>query len=402
VLSAIIVTMFSFYNNRTYNTFAFSMLGLKNAFIIVVVNDPITHWCDYAIQTIHILSKNNQTFVYCSGDCVTWKDLFVRRPILIEKKWGAIFFHPFFIIPGQRNTHIKGLNYRINAILVHLWSMIFVRNKQKIFWFFDSFYISPIIKSFSSFISVYDCVDYYLDMSESIFRQERRLLSQATYVFANSYTLARQLVSYRKDVTVVPLGFAVELFKKCRLSPVAPHTFTVGFVGGITSRIDFSLLIRVAKQCQNILFVFYGEFDKSMHLQDATCPPDCKKFFSLPNVFWKGYIPKTGMPDCINAFDVCCIPYQVTDPFNKYCFPMKVMEYFYVGKPVLSTPIEELERYPELVRIGRTASEWERHIRTLLLTSWPVRLQKEQKKKAEENSWEIKLRKMMDIIVQKN
>ena len=75
---------------------------------------------------------------------------------------------------------------------------------------------------------------------------------------------------------------------------------------------------------------------------------------------------------------------------------MKLFEYFYLGKPVISTPIEELKRFPKFVKIGKTAKEWEKHIKFLLSKPWPY--QKEQKKLAKENSWKSKIEVISKII----
>lgn len=368
------------------------------AFIVIIVNDPITHWCDYAIQTIRVLSKTNHVFVYCAGNCITWRNIFFspHLPPFVEHKWNATFFYPFFLIPGQRVSFIKALNYRMNAIVIYLWSLLFVKTKKRIFWFFDPFYILPIFQSFPRFVSVYDCVDYYLEESEQMYRQEKLLLFQATHVFANSRTLARQLSKYRKDITVVPLGFAADFFKRRKKPRRKMHTPTIGFVGGITKRIDFSLLAGVAKRCTDIQFVFYGSFDGSIALQDHAYISQAEEFFSLSNVSWRGFLSKKEIPNCINQFDICCIPYRISDAFNRYCFPMKVMEYFYMGKPVISTPIMELERFKKYVVIGNTPAQWVTNIRRLLSYPWPKTYQKEQKNIAMKNSWEQKLKIMMN------
>jgi len=70
---------------------------------------------------------------------------------------------------------------------------------------------------------------------------------------------------------------------------------------------------------------------------------------------------------------------------------MKLFEYFYMGKPVISTPIEELKRFPKFVKTGDTAEEWEHNIKELLSKPWPRRFQKEQRRLATQNSWEKKL-----------
>jgi hypothetical protein len=77
---------------------------------------------------------------------------------------------------------------------------------------------------------------------------------------------------------------------------------------------------------------------------------------------------------------------------------MKLFEYFYMGKPVLATPIEELKRFPKYVKIGRTAEEWEKHIQTLLAKPWPKAYQKEQKRLAVANSWDYKIDAILKVV----
>jgi hypothetical protein len=75
-----------------------------------------------------------------------------------------------------------------------------------------------------------------------------------------------------------------------------------------------------------------------------------------------------------------------------------LFEYFYMGKPVLATPIEELKRFPAFVTIGKTVEDWEKHITILLSKPWPLRFQKEQKQLAIENSWNRKICQITNVI----
>lgn len=61
-----------------------------------------------------------------------------------------------------------------------------------------------------------------------------------------------------------------------------------------------------------------------------------------------------------------------------------------MGKPVISTPIEELKRFPEFVKIGKKAKEWETHIRELYSRLYSEKSKNEQKKLAFKNSWNDK------------
>lgn len=77
---------------------------------------------------------------------------------------------------------------------------------------------------------------------------------------------------------------------------------------------------------------------------------------------------------------------------------MVLFEYFYMGKPVVSTPIEELKRFPKYVKIGKDYKEWERIIEDFLSKPWPKNYQMEQRKLAEENSWENKINTITSFI----
>ena len=121
---------------------------------------------------------------------------------------------------------------------------------------------------------------------------------------------------------------------------------------------------------------------------------------SLKNIY---LVPRTKsrlvIKEVIKNFDIGIIPYDVSHDFNRYCYPMKLFEYFYMGKPVISTPIDELKRFPKFVKIGESSIDWEKHIKSLLSMSWPVKYKEEQKKLAEENSWENKIEAINKVLL---
>ncbi|MFZ2025572.1 MAG: glycosyltransferase [Microgenomates group bacterium] len=377
------------------------MVPLQHALVLIILNDKLTYWCDYAVQTIHLLSAKNTVVVFCSEDAISWKDVFTARTSIscFEKKWNALLFHPFFFIPGQRFEMIKLLNYQINARFLHWYLQKISKQKKKIFWFFDPLYITSLISPFSDYLSVYDCVDYYQGVSKQLQMKDQFLLRTATVVFANSKTLVRKFRAYRSDIHLVPLGFAKDVFEQAKVhrTPKEKHTI-IGFVGGITRRIDYRLLTVVAKRFPEIIFQFYGACRADAMKTNGKLDKDIETYFSLPNVRLEGPVLKMDIPSVIASFDLCIIPYRTEDTFNRYCFPMKVMEYFYMGKPVLATPIEELKRFPKFVSLGATPEEWEFFIRALLSRPWPVQYQREQRKIANVNSWEKKISYLTEYI----
>ena len=74
---------------------------------------------------------------------------------------------------------------------------------------------------------------------------------------------------------------------------------------------------------------------------------------------------------------------------------MKLFEYFYVGKPVVSVDIIELKRFPKFVKIANSTNDWEKVISALLSKPWPKKIKEAQIKLAKENSWENKIAQVL-------
>jgi glycosyltransferase involved in cell wall biosynthesis len=68
------------------------------------------------------------------------------------------------------------------------------------------------------------------------------------------------------------------------------------------------------------------------------------------NIFFHDQVSPTKIPEILNSITVGMIPYRKTR-FTTYCYPMKLFEYFFMGIPVVTTPIKELARFSEYVKI---------------------------------------------------
>ncbi|HYM06175.1 MAG TPA: hypothetical protein VEU11_06405, partial [Terriglobales bacterium] len=59
----------------------------------------------------------------------------------------------------------------------------------------------------------------------------------------------------------------------------------------------------------------------------------------------------------IQHFDVCTMPY-VVDDYTKYIYPGKMHEYLASGRPVVSTPIQSVEEFRNVINIASGSQEW--------------------------------------------
>lgn len=373
---------------------------MKESLVIILFDHPLIHTSDYASQTGRYLKRNNVVIGMLMKDAYSLKELFLSsREKWIWKKRGAAYYlyKPLYIIPFRRYKRIVHINNMINVAILKIFTSVLQRRrnlKKRYLWIFNPEQYS-IMKQFgTSCISLYDCVDYHGHEPSS--QEERALINECNHVFVNSNVLYNIHRNIRRSVTLVPQGFDLEGFsnKLQFRTAVLPHNQPiVGYVGGINSRLDYPLLISLAKNTPHVNFVFIGPIQ--MHETDTIFKqgvmPHIISLLSFKNVYHYPYVPKQNIPQIIKQIDIASIPYDSRKEFNSFSFPMKVFEYFYFGKPVLSTPIQELKRYPKFVKFGTNYKEWQSHIKYLLKNPWPARYRKEQQQEAKANSWEEKI-----------
>ncbi len=331
---------------------------LKNAVILSVFNSRLDDNCDYVANTFKILSRDNQVIGLALGETKSWKDLikfFAKRKNLKEyfliRKWNSKIYIPFQFIPGQRWEFIKRINYLISFLLILIFFYRKYKNRKKYFWFFELNNIDLFLfltKNF--FISVFDCVDYHAGNSLKLESKLSKLIKKSNHVFANSESLRKQLIkiSAKKNITSVPLGFALRQFSKNKIifkdKKLNNIKFRIVFIGTINNRVDYELVTLMAKELHNCDFIFVGP---KANINNDKLNKKIKRLFSYSNVKYYGVVSKNKIPGLLKRFDFGFIPYRIDDKFNKFCYPMKLAEYFYCGLPVISTNIKEVAKFKQ-------------------------------------------------------
>ena len=104
----------------------------------------------------------------------------------------------------------------------------------------------------------------------------------------------------------------------------------VGLIGQLTPRVDLGLLTAVAEAGYSLLLV--GPYDARWE------PEGFAALTARPNVRYVGRVPAEAVPAYLASIDVGLIPYTGS-AFNRASFPMKTLEYFSAGLPVVSTDL---------------------------------------------------------------
>jgi glycosyltransferase involved in cell wall biosynthesis len=136
-----------------------------------------------------------------------------------------------------------------------------------------------------------------------------------------------------------------------------PHP-RIGFVGGIDAHtFDPPLFSEVARACPDLHFILVG----GCSLGEGWC--------DLPNVHHMGRRDYSEVAAYMAACDVLIMPWNASE-WIRACNPVKLKEYLAVGRPIVSTPFDELEHYRGLVHIARTATEFIQAIRSALESTY--------------------------------
>jgi len=365
--------------------------------IVIPLHLPWNWSADYQKQTCLELAKKHQVIILIHNDAIFWlKALFTKKKY--PKVQNIVFYRPLYLIPLQRIALIKKINDYLSFKLIKIF---YGWKKQIILWIFDAelnLYLNLLSKNN---LSLYDNVDYCWRPNNNIIqKKEKKLIQTVDFFIVNSHVLYELNKKIRKADLIAPQGFRLNDFEK----PIFTKTKfpknkpLIGYIGGINYRFDFPLLYKLIKNNSQWNFVIWGPTQIDPNIKPIKTQSQINKLLSLDNVFSGLSKNKKELSSIIKQFDICMIPYNIKYKFNHYCYPMKLFEYFYMGKPVVSTPIEELKRFPKYVKIEDTAQEWEKQIKQLLTKPWSKKYQQKQKKLAINNSWEKKIKIISSLI----
>jgi teichuronic acid biosynthesis glycosyltransferase TuaH len=162
--------------------------------------------------------------------------------------------------------------------------------------------------------------------------RERRALASADVVLAVTPQLAGKWAALGAAATVLPNGCWPDV------TPAPPATAAaeglprpvVGLVGQLSDRIDIRVLEAIAAAGLSLLIV--GPHDPRWEQARFA------KLASMPKVRYVGAVPVADVRSYLSAVDVGITPYRDT-PFNRASFPLKTLEYFGAGLPVVSADL---------------------------------------------------------------
>jgi UDP-galactopyranose mutase len=211
----------------------------------------------------------------------------------------------------------------------------------------------PISRDLAASAVVYDCMDELASFrfaSPDLPNLEAELLSRADLVFAGGRSLFEAKRKLHPRVYLLPSSVDFDHFAKTRALPSEPKApgedLRVGYYGVIDERIDLNLLAALAKARPNWRIDVVGPLAK---IEAGQLP-------QAANLHYPGPVSYAQLPQVLESWDVAMMPFAI-NAATQFISPTKTPEYLAGGRPVVSTPITDVQQtYAglEAVRIAHT------------------------------------------------
>ena len=267
-------------------------------------------------------------------------------------------------------------------------------------------HFADLLGELNECVSVFHCHDYYPEFMQGkqsdvdpLIKNMELALNKADLVFVSSSAIGIKMQEHvKREYTVIENGVNFSLFHRGASLPLPaeladiPHPI-MGYIGRINCKIDFKLLLAIARARPDFSVLLMGPLAGEL-------PSDLQAMFdtlrALPNFF---YIPEKSpadLPPYFNAIDVGIMPYRLAT-WAQYGFPLKLFEYFAVGKPCVCSPLSSIKMYYPAVLFALTLAEWLEAIDKALVEK-DQKFSVERIKCAEKNTWAARVEQIFSQI----
>lgn len=313
----------------------------------------------------------------------------------VRKIHSSLYVVSPFFLPFQGVPWLDRLNnFLITIQLKTLLRCLGVR--RPILWienlrsadFLNTFYSSGIIYHMSDLFTK----DSYTAASTLLRRREQAILNAADLVICVSQSLYELTDGRHPRRYYIPHGVDYHLFKEAaekkenieELQGVS-HPI-VGYFGTLTAHNDIELLEYCATHLPTYAFVFAGQITGGNY----------QPLKQLSNVRFLGRLPYDRIPSLCATIDVGLLPWNL-DEWIENCNPLKMFEYLACGKPVVSVPIREAEKYPDCVLVCPDKQTFCQAIESAVLTDSSEKAEIRMKL-AQRHSWQEQGHKIQNLI----
>jgi UDP-galactopyranose mutase len=247
---------------------------------------------------------------------------------------------------------------RTAALTRLLDAFIASRPRPLVRWYYTPMML-PFSRQVEGDLTVYDCMDElsaFRFAPPELLSLENELLQTADVVFTGGHSLYEAKKDRHANIHPFPSSVDRAHFTTARAGLPDPADQSaiarprLGFYGVIDERLDLELLAAVADARPEWQLVMVGPVVK---IDEADLP-------RRDNIHYLGGKDYSELPTYLSGWNVAMMPFAINES-TRFISPTKTPEYLAGGKPVVSTPIRDVERhYSKLaaVQIASSAEEF--------------------------------------------
>ncbi len=236
--------------------------------------------------------------------------------------------------------YLQSFDGDINEKLVPIINSVFTDNRIEdyLFWYYTPMAL-PFTSHLTPVVTVYDCMDElsaFKNAPASLLTLEKDMFAKADVVFTGGHTLFQAKKNQHHNIYPFPSSIDKAHFMQARVltepadqAHIAPVRF--GFYGVVDERFDIDLLDKVAAQRKDWQFIIVGPVVKI----------DPEHLPKHENIHYLGGRSYQELPAYLSGWDIAMVPFAINES-TKYISPTKTPEYLAAGKPVISTPIQDV------------------------------------------------------------
>lgn len=243
--------------------------------------------------------------------------------------------------------------------------------------------------------------DHYDDLEvwEARTEDHQNLLREAKVVQATAWNLFEQVQTVRPDVIYSPNAVDYPRIQQYRPAPgqEPPADLKpileigkpiVGYTGALAKWFDYDLLEKLAQNRPELEFVLIGvSYDGSLERGRLL-----EK--GLANLHWLGMKKHDELFQYMWRFDVATIPFVVNE-ITRSTSPIKLFEYMACGLPVVTTPLPECMRYPQVL-VAETVDQFSQQLDAALKLKNDPEYKRALAKVAQENTWDSRAQAIVE------
>jgi len=275
--------------------------------------------------------------------------------------------------------------------------------RRPLLWIYNPHFKDFVVRAPSP-LRIYHATEDYLSSSESttvratlgdVASEIRGILKSADLVVAVSEgvgTVYRELGGFAGPIVVLPNGCDFEFWHTQKAADfLAPdHAKPVAFYqGSINPRLDFSLLGELADRLPDWEFWYCGKLDPNM--------PGWESLARRANVRYHGMLDSNEVAQLARKARVGLIPFNQVGLMRR-SLPLKAYEYVACGLPVVTIPIDALEKDPELFHTAHDAESFAAAIVAVASTRNDPPFVRNRLKAARAQSYDERFAELLDII----